>query len=120
MKVLMSNLQIFRKVMMTRQKGRVLIKNINFPHTLWVCIFKKLSVIWKKALKLQKKRNCKTKSKMGGDLRKEEPDNISRWQEMPKVWTKLEKGFMMNFMENLVDYDKSRVNLAVTKLLKTG
>lgn len=35
---------------------------------------------------------------------------------MPKVWTKLEKGFMMNFMEKLVDYDKGRVNLAVTKV----
>lgn len=54
----------------------------------------------------------------GGDLRREEPNKISRWKEMPKVWTKLEKGFMMNFMEKLVDYDKGRVNLAVTKVTK--
>lgn len=116
MEVLMINNQIFRKVIIARQMGRVLNKNIKISHALWVCIFKKPSVIWKKAPKLQKQRNPKKNSKMGGDLRREEHDNISRWQEMPKVWTKLEKGFMTHFMEKLVDYDKSRVNLAVTKV----
>lgn len=53
---------------------------------------------------------------MGGDLRREELDNISRWKEMPKVWTKLEKGFLMNFMEKLVNYNKDWVNRAVSKI----
>ncbi|XP_057848801.2 uncharacterized protein LOC131059779 [Cryptomeria japonica] len=70
--------------MIARQKHRVLNKNIKILHALWVCIFKKPSVISKIALKLQKRRNCRTNSKMGGDLRREAPDNISRWREMPK------------------------------------
>lgn len=37
---------------------------------------------------------------------------------MPKVWAKMGKGFMINFMERLVDYDKGRVNLAVTKIIE--
>lgn len=53
---------------------------------------------------------------MGGDLRREEPNNTSRWKDMPKVWAKLEKGSLTSFMEKLVDYDKGRVNLVVSKI----
>lgn len=118
MKVVMSNLHIYRKLMITWKSGKILIKDINPPHTLWVNIFKISRGNWKEALKLQKNRVGILNFKMGGDLRREEPDNISRWKEMSKVWTKLEKGFMTNFMERLVDYDKGRVNLAINKITK--
>lgn len=35
---------------------------------------------------------------------------------MPKVWEKLEKGSLTSFMEKLEDYDKGRVNLAISKI----
>lgn len=66
MKVLMSNLHIYRKVMMTWQNGRILIKVINLSHTLWVNIFKILRVNWKEAQKLQKNRLGITNLKTGG------------------------------------------------------
>lgn len=114
--VVMSNLHIYRKVMITWKSGRILIKDNNPPHTLWVNSFKISRDNGKKAPKLQKNRVGILNLNMGGDLRREEPDNISRWKEMPKVWTKLEKGFMKNFMEKLVNYDKGRVNLVVSKI----
>lgn len=112
----MSNLCIDRKVMITWKSGIIPIKYNNTPHTLWVIFFKIVRDNGKKALSLEKNKGESLKLNMGGDLRREEPDNTSRWKDMLKVWVKLEKGFLTSFMEKLVDYDKGRVNLTLSKI----
>lgn len=115
---IMNNLCLDGKVIITWQSGRSpTIYNI-LLHTLWVSRFKILSNFGKEGLSLQRNRADSLNPKMGGDLRREEPDNTSTWKEMPKVWAKLEKGSLTSFMENLVDYDKGRVNLTISKISK--
>lgn len=103
------------KVIITWQSGRSPTISYNMSHALWVTQFKILRNFRKGVLSLQRNKVDNQNSKMGGDLRREEPDNLSTWKVMPKVSMKLEKGSLTSFMEKLADYDKGRVNLTITK-----
>lgn len=112
----MNYLCLVGKVIITWQSDRSPTIFNNLSHALWVTRFKISSNFGKEGISLQRNRADSLNPKMGGDLRREEPDNTLTWKAMPKVWAKLEKGSLSSFREKLMDYDKGRVNLAVSKI----